>query len=181
MVHGTAKATKERGARVDLAEDTDWTKALPQNRVKALLQENPHVSVLPRQTLDFITAVSGLFVRNLIQDARNIESGVIDERNIRQVVTTQPQYAFLSKALKEFLAQSKETSSSHLFENRKRIKSRSSLGRSKEDKSSDSKKAKLSAADSLLAQEAEAVLEADNSGQTSALDAQIEVDDEDYD
>ncbi|GKY99371.1 hypothetical protein MPSEU_000891900 [Mayamaea pseudoterrestris] len=171
------------------AVPVDWTNILPQNRIKAILQENPNVSALPKPAMDLITVASGLLIRDLVKDTRHTSVGKVDDVDIHRAVSTLPQYTFLSEALREFQAEQMQASSSHLLGNRKRTNTRAFVAadatkkfKKTKTKLVDSKHSipKLSVADSILAQETQAFLAVDNAN-ASHLHSRIEIDEEDYD
>jgi hypothetical protein len=158
--------------------EIDWTTLLPQARIKAMLQENSSVGILPKQTMDLITAASALFVRDLMERAKT-ERGDVD---LQQPLGRQ--HAFLSDALADFYAPTTMTSdktSSSLLGARKRPPTKRPAPSGKKKKAAPaSDDAKLS---KTMVEHASQLVAVSDPNAMSANPSRkdIELDEEDYD
>lgn len=75
--------------------EVNFTEVFPSSKIKALIQEDADVGIVPPASIQLMSTVSALFLRNLLQKCPK----PVRHSNLSQVVEEDSQYRFLSGVL----------------------------------------------------------------------------------
>jgi hypothetical protein len=92
----------------------DWRNVLPIQKIKMILQENEKISVLPKVSIELISAASALFLNQILQSTNVPDDRQIDLNDIIRVVDANEQFAFLSSTV-HAVQEEQAASSLHLL------------------------------------------------------------------
>lgn len=192
------------------AETVDWTQCFATTRIKTILQKEPAIGVLPKQTLEMIGASSALFVQKLLHAARGAAANtdqpsrdsataavavpgsnskasqqpvVVTAANVRQAIKADDSWSFLSAVLEKELAGTAgddTATTSHLLPRKRTTKRRSAGTASKKQKTT---AASVLSEDPIRDEKAvvEEALQVASLEQVAMAQKEIEEDEEDYD